>query len=65
MLVGTLTNKSNLIVFIKDKCLVLNNVHYRWIIGFGNRDHANGLQRMGEQPLYSVNAIRYNDGIKL
>lgn len=65
MSVGTLTDKGNMVVFMKDKCFVLNNSHDRLIIGSCSRDNTNGLYRMGEHTIYDVNNKTHKEKMSL
>lgn len=45
MLIGTLVDKGNMVVFVKDKCFVLNNLRNKLVIRSGNRNSSNDLYK--------------------
>lgn len=64
MSIGTLIDRSNIVIFIKDKCLIFNNPHDKQIIGFDNKDSTNGIYKMGDNTFY-VNIVVHNEEVRL
>lgn len=61
ILVGTLIDKNNIVVFMKDNFFVFKNLWNRLIIRFGSKDSSNGFYKIGDNIAYSVNAITNDD----
>jgi len=65
MLVGTLADTGNVVVFMKYKCFVLKNSIDRFIIRSNVRDNNNGLYKMGNSITYDANNVTINDAMRL
>jgi len=57
MLIGTLVDMGNVIIFMKDKCFFLNNSIHKLIIEFDIKNNNIGLYRMEDNITYDVNSV--------